>query len=146
MRSDHRPFILLIDDDIHSANLLKRMLLAQGAPDIEHHGSSQSGEAALVSLLADTRTAWPALVVVDLKSHSGANLEFAERNHTLLRQKGIPLAFMTPPADRAARQLLLDAGASTVFFRQRELEAYRREAAAIVSFWARSQCLDAVGM
>ena len=44
------------------------------------------------------------------------------------------------------RQALHDAGASAVFFRQADLDAYRHEAAAIVSFWARHQRLDAVGM
>lgn len=140
------PFIALIDDDGHSAHLLTRMLLAHGAPDVRHFALPPVGEAFLAQTLADTGREWPGLVIVDLKSHSGANIEFLARNQALLRQKGIPLAVMTQPTDRAGRQALHDAGASAVFFRQADLEAYRHEAAAIVSFWARHQRLDAVGM
>ena len=73
-------------------------------------------------------------------------IEFLARNQALLRQKGVPLAVMTQTTDRAGRQALHDAGASAVFFRQADLDAYRHEAAAMVSFWARHQRLDAVGM
>ncbi len=140
------PFIVLIDDDEHSAHLLTRMLSAHGAPAIRHFATAQSGETALSAILNDPQATWPGLLIVDLKAHSAANAEFATRNHALLRQKGIPLAIMAAPTDRDGRRLLLDAGASVVFFRQAELDAYRHEAAAIVSFWARSQCLDAIGM
>lgn len=144
--SDDTPFIALIDDDGHSAHLLTRMLLAHGAPDVRHFDTAESGEDFLSITLADTGLEWPGLVIVDLKAHSGANLEFVARKQALLRQKGIPLAVMMQPTDRAGRQALQDAGASVVFFRQAELSAYRHEAASIVSFWARHQRLDAVGM
>ena len=144
--SDETPFIALIDDDGHSAHLLTRMLLAHGAPDVKHFNSPVVGEAFLAATLADTRREWPGIVIVDLKAHSGANMDFAIRNQALLRQKGVPLVVMTQTLDRAGRQALHDAGVSAVFFRQAELDAYRREAASIVSFWARSQRLDAVGM
>ena len=52
---------------------------------------------------------------------------------------------MSPTLDRETRNGLLDAGASAVFERHGELNAYRREAANIVGFWVRSQRLDAVG-
>ncbi|WP_375599950.1 hypothetical protein [Devosia sp. Naph2] len=144
--SNDLPFIALIDDDGHSAHLLTRMLLSHGAPQIRHFGSIAAGEAFLGQRLADVDREWPGLVIVDLKAYSDANLEFVVRNQALLRQKGIPLAVMTQTTDRAGRQALHEAGAAAVFFRQAELEAYRHEAAAIVSFWARNQRLDAVGM
>ncbi|MHA6297346.1 response regulator [Devosia sp. CAU 1758] len=144
--SDDTPFIALIDDDGHSAHLLTRMLLAHGAPEVRHFSSTASGEAFLAATLADTSREWPGMVIVDLKAHSGANLEFIARNQALLRQKGIPIAVMTQTTDRVGRQALHEAGAAAVFFRQAELDAYRHEAAAIVSFWARNQRLDAVGM
>ncbi|MBE7732449.1 response regulator transcription factor [Devosia faecipullorum] len=140
------PFIVLIDDDEHSAHLLTRMLVAHGAPSIRHFADAGAGEAALATILANPQGAWPGLVVVDLKAHSGANAEFAARNQVALHQKGIPLVIMTAPTDSGGRRILHDAGAAAVFFRQAELDAYRREAAAIVSFWARSQSLDAIGM
>lgn len=140
------PFIVLIDDDSHSAHLLTRMLMAHGAPDIRHYATATGGEAAVTEILQDPAVIWPGLVIVDLKAHSGANMDFLVRNQATLRQKGVPVAVMAPPTDRAGRQRLQDAGPSAVFFRQAELDAYRHEAAAIVSFWARSQCLDAIGM
>jgi hypothetical protein len=39
-----------------------------------------------------------------------------------------------------------EAGAAAVFFRQPEVDAYRRELDGIENFWARNQRLDAVGM
>jgi hypothetical protein len=53
---------------------------------------------------------------------------------------------MVPPTDRSGREEYYEAGADAVFFRQPELDAYRREMAGIISFWARTQRLDAVGM
>lgn len=111
-----------------------------------HFATAAEGEAFLAANLADARREWPGMVIVDLKAHSGANLEFVARNQALFRQKGVPLAVMTASADRAGRRHLQDAGAAAVFFRQADLVAYRHEAAAIVSFWARHQRLDAVGM
>ncbi|ODT65809.1 MAG: hypothetical protein ABS75_29875 [Pelagibacterium sp. SCN 63-23] len=140
------PFIMLIDDDDHSAHLLTRMLAAHGAPAVMHVSGASAGEAALSSILADHQATWPGLLIVDLKSHSAANMEFVVRNHAMLRQKGVPLAIMAAPTDRAGRRALQDAGANAVFFRQAELDAYRHEVASIVSFWARNQCLDAIGM
>lgn len=140
------PFIVLIDDDAHSADLLRRMLTAHGAPDIRLYSSADEGMTELTRIVSDVANTWPGLVVVDLKVNSKANYEFLTRNHAALRQKGIPIAVMTAPTDRAGRQKLQEAGASAVFFRQAALDAYRHEAVSIVSFWARSQCLDAVGM
>ncbi|UJW87038.1 response regulator [Devosia sp. SL43] len=143
---DNTPFLALIDDDQHSAHLLTRMLVAHGSPDIAWYGDASDGAARLHAVLADINANWPSLLIVDLKSHSGANLDFLSSIQHLARQKGVPVVVMAAATDRQGRQALLDAGASAVFFRQAELDAYRREAAGIVSFWARSQRLDAVGM
>lgn len=143
---DNLPFVALIDDDQHSAHLLTRMLLAHGSPDVQLYGGAEEGRARIQAVLGDVSANWPGLLIVDLKSHSRANLEFVSSIQSLLRQKGVPVVVMAPPQDRAGREALHDAGAAAVFFRQAELDAYRREAAGIVSFWARSQRLDAVGM
>lgn len=140
------PFIVLIDDDNHSADLLKRMLSAHGAPDIRHFATADAGMAAINQMTADVRNTWPSLVILDLKASSRANMDFLVRHHATLWQRGIPLAVMTAPTGRTGRQALIEAGASAVFFRQASLDAYRHEAASIVSFWARTQCLDAIGM
>ena len=88
----------------------------------------------------------PSQLIVDLKAYSGANFEFVASIQPLVRQRGVPVVVMAAPLDRQGIETLHGAGASAVFFRHAELDAYRREAAGIVSFWARSQRLDAVGM
>ena len=143
---DNSPFVALIDDDQHSAHLLTRMLIAHGSPDVHWFGSATDVMARLQSVLGNISANWPGLVIVDLKAHSGANLEFVVSIQHLARQKGVPVVVMSQMLARQDRQALEDAGASAVFFRQAELDAYRREAAGIVSFWARTQRLDAVGM
>ena len=143
---ENLPFVALVDDDQHSAHLLTRMLLAHGSPDIQWYGGAADGRLMLGNVLSNPEANWPGLLIVDLKAHSNANLEFVASIQALARQKGVPVVVMAPPLDRAGREALHDAGASAVFFRHAELDAYRREAAGIVSFWARSQRLDAVGM
>jgi DNA-binding response OmpR family regulator len=143
---DNTPFVALVDDDQHSAHLLTRMLLAHGAPNIQWYGGASDGRLMLANVLSNPDADWPGLLIVDLKAHSGANLEFIASIQSLARQKGVPVVVMAPPLDRQGRDALHEAGASAVFFRQAELDAYRREAAGIVSFWARNQRLDAVGM
>ncbi|HEV7346067.1 MAG TPA: hypothetical protein VGN60_10605 [Devosia sp.] len=144
--AESSAFIALVDDDEHSAHLLTRMLLAHGAPEVRWYGAADPGAARLVEVLADPAADWPSLLIVDLKSHSRANLEFVSVLRCLTRQKGVPVVVMTAPCDRAMLRPLQEAGVGSVFFRHAELDAYRREAAGIVGFWARSQRLDAVGM
>lgn len=143
---DGTSYLALVDDDQHSAHLLTRMLLAHGSPCVQHYGGAVDGRLVLTSVLSGPAAEWPSLLIVDLKAHSGANLEFVSSIQSLARQKDLAVVVMTSPLDRPAREALLQAGASAVFFRHAELDAYRREAAGIVSFWARSQRLDAVGM
>ena len=143
---DNSPFVALIDDDRHSAHLLTRMLIAHGSPDVHWYGDAADGMTRLQAVLGSASANWPGLVIVDLKAHSGANLEFVVSIKHLARQKGVPVVVMSQALDRQDRQALEEAGASAVFLRQAELDAYRREAAGIVSFWARTQRLDAVGM
>ena len=145
-RGDDMPYLALVDDDPHSAHLLTRMLQAHGSPFIRHYGGASDGRLMLVDVLANPAIEWPSLLIVDLKAHSQANLEFVASIQSLANQKGLPVVVMAPPLDRQGREALLEAGASGVFFRHAERDAYRREAASIVSFWARSQRLDAVGM
>ena len=136
----------LVDDDQHSAQLLTRMLLAHGAPSIQWYGGASDGQTMLTAVLGDTSGRWPSLVIVDLKAHSAANLEFLRATQSLLRQKNVPVAVMVQSSAPDNRDTLLAAGATNVFIRHAELDAYRREAASLVSFWARSQRLEAVGM
>ena len=143
---ENLPFVALVDDDQHSAHLLTRMLLAQGSPGIQWYGGADDGRLMLAHVLGNRDANWPRLLIVDLKAHSGANLEFVTSIQALVRRTGLLVVVMTTPLDRQGCDALRQAGASAVFFRHADLDAYRGEAAGIVSFWARSQRLDAVGM
>ncbi|MBN9332257.1 hypothetical protein [Devosia sp.] len=145
-RLQQSPFIGLIDDDGHSAHLFMRMLAANDGPSVRHYGDEVEGLAELAGELSDPRSHWPDLLVVDLKGHSNANVEFVRRHQAWLHQKGVAVVVMVPPTSRAVRMMYHEAGAAAVFFRQPEVNAYRHELAAITDFWARSERLDAVGM
>lgn len=145
-RLEQSPFIGLIDDDGHSAHLFMRMLAANDGPSVRHYGDDEEGLADLAHVLSDPRSHWPDMLVVDIKRHSNANVEFVRRHQAWLHQKGVALVVMVPPAGRAVRMMYHEAGAAAVFFRQSELEAYRRELTGLTDFWARSARLDAVGM
>lgn len=140
------PLIGLIDDDAHSAYLFQREMRELLGTDVCSYGGDCEAVADLDLVLSDPRADWPDLLVVDLKAHSLATLEFVQRHACWLRQKGIPLIAMVPPVDPKACRIYHEAGAAAVFFRQPERDAYRRELEGIENFRARTQRLDAVGM
>lgn len=140
------PFIGLIDDDGHSAYLFMRVMTGLYGPAVRNYGGDEDGIANLGQVLSDASAEWPELLVVDLKAHSEATLEFVRRHHAWLRQTGVPVVVMVPPTGRVGCSVYYEAGAAAVFFRQPEVDAYRRELAGIENFWARNQRLDAVGM
>lgn len=143
---ENLPFLALVDDDPHSAQLLTRTLLSQGSPDIRFYGDAEAGRLRLNGVLAGPAGDWPDLLIIDLKAHSRANLEFMATVQSLARQKGVPIVVMAASLDSSGQNALREAGASAIFFRHPERDAYRREAAGIISFWARRQRPDAVGM
>jgi CheY-like chemotaxis protein len=143
--SNSQPYLMLVDDDPHSARLLTRMLLAHGAPSLQWIESSAEALSQIKTLLAGHGSHLPGLVIVDLKSSSTAGREFIAEIAALERSRSLVIAAMAPSLDRDVREALLDAGADAVFERHADLPAYRAEAAAIVSFWVRNQRLDAVG-
>ena len=83
------------------------------------------------------------------KQNPSGDLAVAHAENTkiggLERSRSLVVVAMAPTLDRVVRDALLDAGADAVFERQADLQAYRSEAASIVSFWVRNQRLDAVG-
>jgi len=143
---ENLPFLALIDDDEHSADLLMRTLLAHQSPEVRWYGGPRGGMDKLVSVLGDINADWPSMLIVDLKMHSRANVEFVGSVQALARQKGIPIVVMAPATTNPDCDALKACGASQIFYRHADRDAYRREAASIVSFWARNQRLDAVGM
>ena len=144
-RNNKQPYVMLVDDDVHSARLLTRMLLAHGGPSVQWIEDSAEGLRQIKLLLADAGKHLPGLVIVDLKSSSAAAGNFIAEIAGLERSRSLVIAAMAPNSDRGTRDALLDAGADAVFERHAALPAYRAEAAAIVSFWVRNQRLGAVG-
>lgn len=140
-----QTFMALVDDDSHSARLMIRMLLAHGAPSVSWLDGEALASTELGKLLADSRAVLPGLVIVDLKSSSTATAEFVRKLRGMPDGRALLIAAMAPSLDREVRDVLLEAGADAVFQRQANIDFYRREAAAIVSFWVRNQRLEAVG-
>lgn len=138
-----QPSLVLVDDDYHSARLMLRMLDAHGGPEVTCLSDAEAALETLAGLAAVPRDTGDAMVIVDLKSSSAATREFIERLKS--RAPSLLVVAMTPTLDKPARNDLLDAGAAAVFERHADLNLYRREAANIVSFWARNQRLNAVG-
>jgi CheY-like chemotaxis protein len=140
-----QPFMALVDDDSHSARLMIRMLLAHGAPSVSWLNGEALAIAEIRRLLDDAHAAIPGLVVVDLKASSDATSDFIANLRTMPDGHALLIAAMASTLEREPREALLAAGADAVFERHADINSYRREAAAIVSFWVRNQHLDAVG-
>jgi DNA-binding NtrC family response regulator len=138
--------IALIDDDVHSARLFVRTLSEQGVWLTKWLGDAIRGERLLTQQFEDDRYNWPSLVIVDLRAHSTATLEFVARIAPMAEASGSMVVAVMPTINKSVRDALHAAGAAAVFERHAELTSYRQEAASIISFWARNQRLDAVGM
>ncbi|RYG29034.1 MAG: response regulator [Burkholderiales bacterium] len=135
----------LVDDDSHSARLMIRMLLAHGAPSVSWLDGEAVAGVELDRLLEDKQEQLPGLVIVDLKSSSTATADFVRNLRATPDGHALLIVAMAPTLDRDVRERLLMAGADAVFERQADIDFYRRESAAIVSFWVRHQRLEAVG-
>lgn len=143
---ENPPFVALIDDDPHSAHLLSRMLAAAGAPEIRYYGDAREGGIMLADAFGGPASGHPAHLVIDLKAHSQANRDFLLTIRPLLHRTGLEAVVMAQTSDPLLARSLHEAGAAAVFIRHAELEAYRRQAADIVGFWARDRRLEAIGM
>jgi CheY-like chemotaxis protein len=140
-----RAHLALVDDDTHSARMMIRMLLAHGAPSVDWMADADLAETTLRAALGPTGKDAPALVLVDLKSSSEATADFVSRLRSMPGSSELLIAAIAPSLERAHREPLLIAGADAVFQRHADANAYRREAASIVSFWVQHQHLEAVG-
>lgn len=140
-----QPFMALVDDDSHSARLMIRMLLAHGAPSVSWLDGEALATAEIQRLLENELATIPGLVIVDLKASSSATLDFIVKLRAMRDGHSLLIAAIAPTLEREPREALLAAGADAVFERHADINSYRREAAAIVSFWVRNQHLDAVG-
>jgi len=137
--------LALVDDDTHSARMMIRMLLAHGAPSVDWLADADAAETRFRDNSDVPGNDLPALVIVDLKSSSRATADFIARLRAMPQASSLLVAAMAPSLERAHREPLLVAGADAVFQRHADANAYRREAASIVSFWVQHQHLEAVG-
>jgi DNA-binding response OmpR family regulator len=140
-----QPFIAIVDDDMHSARLITRMLLAHGAPSVHWLDGATAAMTQIGRWLSDDVATPPGLVIVDLKSTSNATRDFVAALRELRGAEDLRIAAVSPTVDRDVRSALIDAGADAVFQRHADIAAYRRETASIVSFWVRNQHLNAIG-
>lgn len=130
------PVFALVDDHIHSARLFTRTLRDAGAlADIRWLGDARRALRALETLFGDTGEDTPDMVIVDLKSHSAANEEFVALIAPMARQAGVPVTVLVARPDAEKRRRLITAGASAVFERHHDRNAYQREIARLSSFW-----------
>ncbi|MGV8831056.1 MAG: hypothetical protein ACOH2N_03695 [Devosia sp.] len=143
---DYASFVALVDDDEHSTHLLTRTLVDQGAHGVQAYGDADAALGRLKAVLGDRSAAQPEMIIIDLKAHSGANLEFLCAIKELIRHNHVPAVVMVQVPEEQGRRILLENGASAVFVRHRERDAYRRVAADIIEFWAQTQRPEAVGM
>lgn len=142
---NHRQsYLTLVDDDAETARLLTRMLLAHGAPSVRWLDRAAAGQSELAGLLA-AHQHLPDLVIVDLKATPNATASFVRGLRARPYGHYLMVAAMTPARERHQHEMLLSAGADTVIERAVEGTDYRGEAARLVSYWVRSQRLDAVG-
>ena len=141
----YTSFVALIDDDDRSADLLTRTLVAQSAPGVQYYGGAVAALSRLQAVLSDKSASRPAMVVVDLKANSTANLDYLASLAPLINQIDIPFVVLSAQADTQS-PALLDNGAAAVFVRHADRDAYRRVASDILEFGALTQPPVAVGM
>lgn len=145
MNGSPKPYVALVDDDIHSARLLTRMLTAHGSPEVRWHDSATTGAAEIAQALAEDSATLPDLIVVDLKASSDATRDFIAGLRKLEGAEKLLVVAMSATLDKDIRDVIIDSGADAVFQRHPDIDPYRREVANIVCFWVRNQRLNAIG-
>jgi DNA-binding NarL/FixJ family response regulator len=135
---DDAPVFALVDDHIHSAHLFSRMLQAsQALAQVKWLGTAEEALPELARMLDRAAGDTPDMIVVDLKSHPSANEDFVGKIAQRAKDAGVLIAAIVADLDPIKRNRLIEAGASKVFERHHEFEAYQREIAEISSFWVR---------
>lgn len=145
MTTGNRTLVALVDDDVHSARLLSRSLNEAGLADVRWLGDADRSNRLLCQMAALGGDDLPGLLIVDLKAHSRATAAFIAGLGDLGKAAEMPVVAIAATPDEAVRNALLAAGADAVFERHAEIDAYRREAARIARYWARSARLQATG-
>jgi len=137
------PGFLLVDDDGHSARLLKRTLAGLSGEAVNWIDDADTGLRQIKTVLSGPDIGLFTMIIVDLKGSSRATSNFVARIPG--QRRGIPVVAMAFEDEPGAPRSLLQVGADAVFVRRAELLAYRAETAAIIDFQRRWSRLDAVG-
>lgn len=133
-----RPVFMLVDEQLHSARLLRRALRHLHIPaQLLWIGDGPRSLRKLKEIITKNHEQLPDLLIVDLKSHSGATEAFLNDIAQLLREANISIAVIAPSLDPDLRHGLIAAGADGVFQRHHDLHAYRREISDLAMFWVR---------
>lgn len=132
------PTFVLVDDHVHSARLLRRTLREVATPArLVWIGPARRAGKTVESLLSGAPERRPDMIIVDLKAYSAATEEFIARIRAMADKANVPIVAIAPSLDAELRNALISAGASAVFERLAESEAYRAEMAHLTSFWVR---------
>lgn len=131
MNAPFPPVLVLADEHMHSARLMRRTLQAINAPArLLWLGHARRAEHALARMIEKGDR--PQGVIVDLKAHSAATATFIAAIRDRMDAAGIAIIAFVPEGDRRAREAALAAGARAVFDRHHECTAYRRQIAELV--------------
>jgi CheY-like chemotaxis protein len=134
----------LVADEPETARRLTRMLLAHGAPSVRWLDGSDQSMAELVGLLQAIEEQ-PDLLVIGMMSSAEATASMIRCVRSAPGGRLLPIAALLPGTDRQLHEMQFAAGANVVVERLVEDSDYRREAARLVSYWVRTQRLNALG-
>lgn len=132
------PLFVLVDDHIHAARLMRRAMQMNASPArVAWIGNAGRARRTLFRLLGASAAERPDMVIVDLKSHSGASAAFISGIGNLAATARVPVAAIADTGADESRHALLKSGADAVFVRHHDLGAYRAEMARMIDFWVR---------
>ena len=139
-----RPYLAVVDGDALSARQTIRMLIAHGAPSVSWVDPVDETGSGIAGLWLAPDSELPAMVVVDLK-RGDATADCIAALRASAIGGDLLVVGLAAEGDMKQRQRIEIAGADAAFERHADISAFRREAAAMVSFWVRHQRLSAVG-
>lgn len=132
------PVFALVDDQVHSARLMTRTMIEADSPArVIWLGDARRAKRSLQALLDEAAVNTPDMIIVDLKTHSGATAEFISEIGNLKAKADVPVAAIAASLDAESRNAILGSGADAVFERHHDLVQYRKEMAQLTSFWVR---------
>lgn len=134
--ADQDSQILLVEDDIDDANLIKRIIYrAPISVDVHICSNGQEALDHLSECEAAAKGKLPDLILLDMNMPVMNGTEFlkALRSHSTL--KGLPICVFTTSQDEAVIKAAYEDGANVVVSKVASLEGMRKVVETIVNFW-----------